>query len=188
MSVLTVVHLKKLQEICAYYQDLRDLAWICNQNGTLITWRSVACLSTLEVVKATLIVLTLKKIVVVPVPRLSCKMTFASNLKKRVLVETIWKGITSIQRMEPANSFTMEAAKGTKTILKAFRLAKAGVLSTFPFPSKKTLNLNFASLLWMKAQNWLLQKIFSKDGITTVLMELVKTLNSKEKKETEIAF
>ena len=69
------------------------------------------------------------------------------------IIQMLFAGITSIQRMEPANSFTMEAAKGTKTILKAFRLAKAGVLSTFPFPSKKTLNLNFASLLWMKAQS-----------------------------------
>lgn len=64
--------------------------------GTLITWRSVACLSTLEVVKETLIVLTPKKIVEDPVPQLSCKMTFASNLKKRVLVETIWKGISNL--------------------------------------------------------------------------------------------
>ena len=65
----------------------------------------------------------------------------------------LFAGITSIQRMEPANSFTMAAAKGTKTILKAFKLAKADVLSTFPFPSKKTLNLNFAFLLWMKEQS-----------------------------------
>ena len=69
------------------------------------------------------------------------------------IIQMLFAGITSIQRMEPANSFTMEAAKGTKTILKAFKLAKADVLSTFPFPSKKTLNLNFASLLWMKAQS-----------------------------------
>ena len=62
-------------------------------------------------------------------------------------------GITSTQRMEPVNCFTMEAAKGTKTILKAFKLAKADVLWTFPFPYKKISNLNFAFLPWMKAQS-----------------------------------
>ena len=101
----------------------------------------------------------------------------------------------------------MEAAKGTKTTLKAFRLVRADVRWTFPFPLKRILGWNFASWPWMKAPSKFshFQKsrqkrvhfsfpdlatrlVRSKDGIMTVLMAPVKNLNTRAKKATGIAF
>ena len=121
----------------------------------------------------------------------------------------ICAGTTSIPRTVHASSSTMEAAKGTKTTLKAFRLVRADVRWTFPFPLKKILGWNFASWPWMKAPSkfshfqkkslsqmmhffpfpdLVTRLVRSKDGIMTVLMAPVKNLNTRAKKATGIAF
>ena len=69
-----------------------DSVKICNFPGTLITWRSDACLSTTAVVRATLIVLTQKKIAKNLALRPSYRMTCVSSLNKLDLVGIIWKG------------------------------------------------------------------------------------------------
>jgi hypothetical protein len=57
--------------------------------------------------------------------------------------------------MAHANSFIMEAVRVTRIILKLWTAVKAVALLTSPFPSKRTLNWNFAFLPKLKDQGTL---------------------------------